>query len=64
MVIFMYAAKNSLNEGSVEKQRSEEIGIPTVGFVPDKHLKEQCASCGKQDNVVDMGFSVIIKARA
>ncbi len=56
MVIFMYAVKNSPNEGSVEKQRSEEIGIPTVGFVPDKHLKEQCASCGKQDNVVEMFF--------
>ncbi len=38
------------------RKLEEVIGIPTIGFVPEKHLNKECASCGKTDNVVEMFF--------
>ena len=38
------------------RKLEEEIGIPTVGFVPEKELSEACASCGKRGHTVEMFF--------
>jgi prolyl-tRNA synthetase len=38
------------------RKLEEDIGIPTVGFVHDKHLSEPCASCGKTKDMVEMFF--------
>jgi prolyl-tRNA synthetase len=38
------------------RKLEEDIGIPTVGFVPGKSMPEPCASCGKTGNVAEMFF--------
>ena len=38
------------------RKLEEEIGIPTIGFVPDKKLNEACASCGEKGHTVEMFF--------
>ena len=38
------------------RKLEEEIDIPTVGFVPEKHIDAACAACGRRDNTIEMYF--------
>jgi prolyl-tRNA synthetase len=38
------------------RKLEEEIGIPTIGFVPDKEVHGACAACGKKGHSVEMFF--------
>lgn len=38
------------------RKLEENINIPTVGFIPEKHLNKACASCGRTGSVVEMFF--------
>lgn len=41
---------------SCGRKIEERIDIPTIGYLPDKHLDLECASCGKKEKVVEMFF--------